>query len=216
MRVPAFPRWANNTRTIGGVLLGIAPIYLVVLVWYTFSPSTTDIGYAPKQPVPYSHAMHAGELGIDCRYCHTTVNDSSFSAIPTVDMCMNCHARVRNETPKTAPLIEAAKTGQALRWKKVHDLPDYSFFNHSAHVNKGVGCVTCHGRVDTMEVVYQAKTLSMGWCLDCHRNPDANLRPLNEVTNMGWQPPQDADAYGAKLRAEHDVNPQTDCSTCHR
>lgn len=218
MRVPIFPRWANKTRAIGGVLLGIAPIYLVCLVWYTFSPNTTNVGYAPEQPIPYSHALHAGELGIDCRYCHTTVEDSSFAAIPTTDTCLNCHQRVRKDSPKLAPLFRSAETGGPVRWKKVHDLPDYAFFNHSAHVTKGVGCATCHGRVDTMETVYQAEPLSMGWCLDCHRNPDPNLRPLDQITNMGWQPPEEenAVAYGAKLRAAHGVNPRTDCSTCHR
>ena len=216
MRVPVFPRWANKTRRIGGLVLGIAPIYLIALVWYTFSPNTTDVGYAPKQPIPYSHALHAGELGIDCRYCHTTAFESSFSAVPTTDTCMNCHARVRNSSPKLKPLFVAAETGGPVHWKKVHDLPDYAFFNHSAHVNKGVGCVTCHGRVDTMVTVYQAKTLSMGWCLNCHRNPDPHLRPLNEITSMNWKPPADDAGYGAKLRAENDVNPRTDCSTCHR
>ncbi len=228
MRQPVFPRWANKTRTIGVVLLGVAPIYLVGVVWYTFSPKTTDVGYQPKQPVPYSHALHAGELGIDCRYCHSTVDKSAFAALPATATCMNCHARVRNESPNIAKLKESMASGEAIRWKKVNDLPDYVYFDHSAHVNNGVGCVSCHGRVDTMVEVRQTETLSMGFCLDCHRNPGPNLRPLSEVTNMAWQPPDapgEAAALGQRLAAEYGLKtaqvngtqaPATDCSTCHR
>ena len=217
MKLFVFPRWANKTRQIAGVVLGVAPIYLTALVWYGFSPKTTDVGYMPEQPLPYSHALHAGELGIDCRYCHNTVDQAARAAIPPTETCMNCHARVRAKSPLLEPVRASFQSGAPVEWTKVHDLPDHVFFNHSAHVTRGVGCVSCHGRVDQMVEVYQQETLAMGWCLDCHRAPEQHLRPPSEVTNMDWLPPGgDAVAYGKKLRKEHNINPPTDCSTCHR
>jgi hypothetical protein len=213
-----FPRWANKTRALAGMLLGGAPVYLTFLIWYGASPKTTDVGYEPVQPVPYSHALHAGELGLDCRYCHNTVEQAAHAAIPATATCMNCHKSVHTKSDKLAPVRASAETGSAVEWIKVHDLPDYVYFNHSAHVTRGVGCVTCHGRVDQMEVVYQHEPLSMGWCLDCHRAPEKNLRPPEEVTNMAWTPPDGADPveYGKMLREKNNLNPSTDCSTCHR
>ena len=198
--------------------MGIAPLYVIGLVWYGASPKTTDVGYAPKQPVPYSHALHAGELGIDCKYCHTTVDKAPFAAVPSTETCMNCHQRIHVTSPKLEPIRSSFATGKPVEWTKVHDLPDYAYFNHGVHVAKGVGCVSCHGRVDTMEVVTQHEPLSMGWCLDCHREPERALRPAEEVTNMAYEPPpgQTQLARGAELRAEHNINPPTDCSTCHR
>ncbi len=145
----------------------------------------TDVGYAPEQPVPYSHALHAGQLGIDCRYCHNTVETAAHAAVPPTQTCMNCHAAIRKESEKLIPVRASYATGMPIPWVRVHDLPDYVYFNHSAHVRRGVGCVSCHGRVDTMEVVYQAEPLSMGWCLDCHRNPERHLRPVEFVTEHG-------------------------------
>jgi hypothetical protein len=213
-----FPRWANKTRALAGMLLGGAPVYLTFLIWYGASPKTTDVGYEPVQPVPYSHALHAGELGLDCRYCHNTVEQAAHAAIPATATCMNCHKGVHTKSDKLAPVRASAETGSAVEWIKVHDLPDYVYFNHSAHVTRGVGCVSCHGRVDQMEVVYQHEPLSMGWCLDCHRAPEKNLRPPEEVTNMAWAPPDGADPveYGKMLREKNNLNPSTDCSTCHR
>ncbi len=212
-----FPKWVDRLRDVLGiVLLGIVPVYLVILVWFGFSPKTTDVGYAPEQPVPYSHALHAGEMGIDCRYCHNTVEVAAHAAIPPTQTCMNCHAKIRTQSPKLVAVRESYATGMPIPWVKVHDLPDYAYFNHSAHVRRGVGCVECHGRVDKMEVVYQAKPLSMGWCLDCHRNPDLHLRPPELVTQMDWKPVGDPVAYGKKMRAERNINPSEDCSTCHR
>jgi hypothetical protein len=201
---------------LGAILLGILPLYLVILVWYGASPRTTDVGYAPVQPIPYSHALHAGQLGIDCRYCHNTVEVAAHAAIPPTQTCMNCHAKIRTTSPKLVALRESYTTGMPIPWVKVHDLPDYAYFNHSAHVRRGVGCVECHGRVDKMEVVYQAQPLSMGWCLDCHRNPEPRLRPVDQVTNMAWQPEGDRAELGRKLRAALNLNPSQDCSTCHR
>lgn len=216
MKLFVFPRWANKTRLIAGAALGGAPIYLTAFVWYGFSPKTTDVGYQPKQPVPYSHELHAGELGIDCRYCHNTVDQAGHAAIPPTETCMNCHTLIHPTSTKLLPIRESAATGQPVQWVKVHDLADFAYFNHSAHVTRGVGCVSCHGRVDRMEVVYQKETLSMEWCLDCHRNPEPHLRPPSEVTNMNWTPPGDPVAYGAQLREQNNINPPTDCSTCHR
>jgi hypothetical protein len=191
---------------------------LICLIWYGASPKTTDVGYEPKQPVPYSHALHAGELGIDCRYCHNTVERAAHAAIPPTETCMNCHARVRTKSTKLEPIRTSFQTGAAVEWKKVHDLPDYVYFNHSAHVTRGVGCVTCHGRIDQMPEVYQFAPLSMGWCLDCHREPYKNLRPPEEVTNMAWTQPNGEDPveYGKKLAEKNNLHPPTDCSTCHR
>ncbi len=216
MKLFVFPRWANKVKQLAGVFLGGAPVYLTAIIWYGFSPKTTDVGYQPKQPVPYSHALHAGELGIDCRYCHNTVERAAVAAIPPTQTCMNCHARIWTKSPKLEPVRESWRTGKPVEWIKVHDLPDYVYFNHSAHVTRGIGCVTCHGRIDQMAVVYQHEPLSMGWCLDCHRAPEKNLRPPSEVTNMTWTAPGDPIAYGKMLREKNNINPPTYCSTCHR
>ena len=216
MREPVFPKWANKTRQLAGVALGVTPLYLIGAIWYGFSPKTTDVGYMPKQPVPYNHALHAGELGIDCKYCHNTVDKAAHAAIPPTETCMNCHQRIKAKSKKLQPVRDSFKSGKPVQWLKVHDLPDYAYFNHSAHVTRGVGCVSCHGRVDKMEEVYQHETLSMGWCLECHRAPEKNLRPPSEATNMEWKPPGDPVAYGAKFRKDNNINPPTDCSTCHR
>jgi hypothetical protein len=218
MKLFVFPRWANKTVQLAGGVLGVAPVYLTFLIWYGASPKTTDVGYMPKQPVPYSHALHAGELGIDCRYCHTSVDGAAHAAIPPTETCMNCHQRVRTKSAKLEPVRDSWATGAPVEWVKVHDLPDYVYFNHSAHVTRGVGCVTCHGRIDEMPEVFQKNTLSMGWCLDCHREPWANLRPPEEATNMKWTHPDGEDpvAYGKALAAKNNLHPSTDCSTCHR
>jgi hypothetical protein len=202
-----------------GLGLGVGAIYLVVIVNYGFSPQATDVGYEPIQPVPYSHALHAGRLGMDCRYCHNTVEETSHAAIPPTQTCMGCHSKIKTDSPRLAAVRESYTTGNSVPWVKVHDLPDYVYFNHSAHVRRGVGCVECHGRIDTMEVVSQNQPLSMSWCLECHRAPDAHLRdPLEDrITDMTFQPPGGADraAYGAKVRQKYNIKPSTDCSTCH-
>jgi hypothetical protein len=188
-------------------------IALIGIVWYYFSPEYTDVGYRPVQPVPYSHKLHAGDLGLDCRYCHTTVEIAAVAAIPPVQTCMNCHAIIKTDSEKLQPIRDSYETGQPIEWIRVHNLPDYAYFNHSMHVNAGVGCISCHGNVAQMEVVMQMKPLSMGWCLDCHRDPGPHLRPKSEVTNMDWQPPANGD--GMAVASAH-VQPSTDCVTCHR
>ncbi|MEW6337975.1 MAG: cytochrome c3 family protein [Acidobacteriota bacterium] len=211
-----FPKWTNWIRPALAAVFVITPAYLVLLVWLGASPQSTDVGYAPVQPVAYSHALHAGELGIDCRYCHTTVETAAHAAVPPTQTCMNCHAKIRTESPKLIAVRESHATGMPVPWVRVHDLPDYVHFNHSAHVKRGVGCVECHGRVDKMEVVTQVEPLSMGWCLDCHRDPDARLRPPDAVTTMDWVAPEDPEAYGKQLRVARNINPPTDCGACHR
>lgn len=211
-----FPRWTTAIRPLVAVILLGGPLYLLTLAYFGGSPRTLDTGYAPKQPVPYSHALHAGKLGLDCRYCHTTVEQAAFAALPPTQTCMNCHTKVRAQSDKLALVRESYATGMPIPWVKVHDLPDFVYFNHSAHVRRGVGCVECHGRVDRMEVVTQVQTLSMAWCLGCHRNPDAHLRPPELVTQMEWKPAEDPLELGRRLRQKNNLNPSQDCTTCHR
>ncbi|MFZ9914884.1 MAG: cytochrome c3 family protein, partial [Phycisphaerales bacterium] len=181
-----FPKWSNlllPTIILSGAII---PLYAVFFVAYGFSPKTLEVGYQPEQPVPFSHALHAGQLGMDCRYCHTSVEKGAHASVPATQTCMNCHTQVRPQSPKLAKVRESYDTGLPVEWTRIHKLPDFAYFDHSAHVNRGIGCVTCHGRIDTMEVVYQKSPLSMGWCLECHRNPEQNLRPVSEITNLSW------------------------------
>jgi menaquinone reductase, multiheme cytochrome c subunit len=210
-----FPKWTNSIKYGAAAVLAVFPLYAIALVYYAGSPRTTDVGYAPAQPVLYSHALHVGELGIDCHYCHTTVDYAAAAAIPPTQTCMNCHQMIRAESPKLVSVRESYQSGMPIEWIRVHDLPDYAYFNHSAHVTRGIGCASCHQRIDKMEVVYQSETLSMGWCLDCHRKPEQHLRPLDTITLMDWTPPNQM-ALGAQLRQEYTINPPQDCSTCHR
>ncbi len=211
-----FPKWTNGMRYVAAIAAVVAGGYVAAIITFGFSPQATDVGYMPVQPVPYSHALHAGKLGIDCRYCHSTVESSPHASIPPTQTCMNCHASIWPESPKLAPVRESYATGDPVPWVRVHDLPDYAYFDHSAHVRRGVGCVSCHGRIDKMEVVYQDQPLSMQWCLDCHRKPEKNLRPLDKITDMAWTPSEPQEQLGARLRQEYQINPSQDCSTCHR
>jgi hypothetical protein len=211
-----FPKWTNYLRELSAVLALGGLVYAVVLITGGFSPESNAIGYAPEQPVPYSHALHAGELGIDCRYCHTGVETTAKATIPPTATCMNCHASVKTESEKLALVRESYKTGEPIPWVRVHDLPDYAYFNHAGHIQSGVSCVSCHGRVDRMVVVEQVEALTMGWCLECHRNPDEHLRPKEFVTDLDWTPDVPAAQLGAELRKQHEINPSVDCATCHR
>ncbi len=209
----AFPKWTNRLPFCilfagGGGFFGV-----VGFVWYYFSPEFTDVGYAPPQPVPYSHKLHAGTLGMDCRYCHTGVEVGSHANVPPSQTCMNCHTEIKPESQKLLPVRESFDTDQPVQWKRIHKLPDFVRFNHSIHINAGVGCVSCHGRIDQMEVVRLSKPLSMGWCLNCHRDPESRIRPRDKVTVMDYLPtdPQE----GARLVQERDINPPENCSACH-
>ncbi len=199
-----------------GAALVVVPLYLVGMIYYAGSPRTTDVGYQPEQPVPFSHALHAGELGIDCRYCHNTVEKAARAAVPPTATCMNCHRMIATDSEKLLPVRQSEATGKPVPWIRVHDLPDFVYFDHSAHVTRGVGCVSCHGRIDRMETVRQAKRLSMGWCLECHRDPEPNLRPGQFITDLAWVPEENPRVLGARLLKENNLDPSTDCSTCHR
>ncbi|HLT47063.1 MAG TPA: cytochrome c3 family protein [Rubricoccaceae bacterium] len=218
-----FPRRANGlpTLTLLGVLGGA--IAVTLFVWYYFSPEFTDVGYMPEQPVPYSHALHAGQLGMDCRYCHNLVETSEHANIPPTQTCMNCHSQIRTESVNLLPVRESWATGKPIPWVNVHFIPDYAQFPHAPHVNVGVGCESCHGRIDQMPVVYQVEPLSMGWCLDCHRDPAPWLRDPALVTTMGYDEEVRADdeafeAFLAQNRARIEaegIKPPQNCSACH-
>lgn len=218
-----FPRWTNNVPIVIGLIAPLVGGTVLFVIWYWFSPLFTDVGYRPVQPVAYSHKLHAGEIGIDCRYCHNTVERGAAAAVPPAATCMNCHAELVKSTLEGGPyharlekVRNSFETGEAIEWVRVHMLPDYAYFNHSAHVGAGVGCASCHGRVDQMIVVEQVKPLSMGWCLDCHRNPEPNLRPLDQVTNMAWDRHEAAYDADKDPKRKREVNPPTHCSGCHR
>ncbi len=211
-----FSPWVDRLFRLSGGLLLLAVAYFSAIIILATSPKTTSVGYQPTQPIPYSHAVHAGKLGIDCRYCHNTVEYTARASVPPTETCMNCHKSILPDSEKLTLLKESFATGKPIKWVRVHDLPDFVYFNHSAHVMRGVGCVTCHGRVDRMEVVYQAESLSMGWCLECHRNPEKYLRPKEFVTKMDYVPEEGQLALGERLRKDYDINPSTDCWTCHR
>lgn len=199
-----------------GVAVLAVPAYALGLAYYASSPETIDPGYSPKQPVAFSHALHAGKLALDCRYCHNTVENAAHAAIPPTATCMNCHRQIATDSPLLQPVRESFLSGEPIRWVRVHDLPDFAYFDHSAHVTRGVSCVSCHGRVDKMDQVTQVETLRMGWCLDCHRNPEPHLRPKELVTDLDWVPGEDPVLLGKRLREELNINPSTSCSTCHR
>ena len=224
-----FPRWSNALLPFVLVVGAVLPLYAAMFVAYGFSPKTLEVGYMPKQPVPYSHALHAGTLGIDCRYCHSTVEQTGFAAIPPTQTCMNCHWTVKTDSAKLLPVRESWATGKPIEWVQIHETPDYVYFNHSAHVNSGVSCVECHGRIDQMDVVAQAKPLSMSWCLDCHRAPENFLRPIEQVTNLAWTAAEHPEVVvdgkptkltqqqlGEMLAKKWKVNPPESCGTCHR
>jgi len=211
-----FPRAINKLPLILGAVGALAPAVAGAFVWYYFSPRYTDVGYQPTQPVPYSHKLHAGEFGIDCRYCHASVETSAVANVPPTQVCMNCHKLVQRDSPKLEALRVSAQSGQPMRWVRVHKLPDYAYFEHRAHLHAGIGCVSCHGHIEDMETVGQVEPLSMSWCLDCHRNPTPHRRPRAEVTNMKWTPPRDPAARQAQLEQLGPVRPPVDCSGCHR
>jgi hypothetical protein len=182
------------------------------------SSYVTEANLVRPQPVPFSHKHHVSGLGIDCRYCHTAVEQSAFAGIPSTAICMNCHNQIWTNSPMLEPVRESYRTGQPLRWTRVHNLAEFAYFNHSIHVNKGVGCATCHGRVDQMPLVSQERSLLMEWCLDCHRSPEQYLRPREEVFNMAWSPPADQMELGTQLVRKYNIRTEqlTDCSICHR
>ncbi|MCI0571904.1 MAG: cytochrome c family protein [Myxococcaceae bacterium] len=203
-------------RSLALLALGTPAVVLAGLMLGQRSPLVTGQYEAVPQPLQFDHRHHTADEGIDCRYCHTTVMVSAHAGIPPIELCMGCHAQVWNESPLLEPLRKASFDDVPIAWRSVHRLPDFVYFNHAIHVNKGVGCVTCHGRVDEMALVYQVVPLNMGWCLDCHRNPSPHLRPLEHVTDVAWKPKEEPEALGRRLAQELDVHPSVECYTCHR
>ncbi|MFO0961821.1 MAG: cytochrome c3 family protein [Phycisphaerales bacterium] len=211
-----FPRWSNALLPFLIITGAVAPLYVALVVAYGFSPKTLEGQYQPDQPVPYSHALHVGKLGMDCRYCHNTVENAASAAVPPTQTCMNCHTQIHRESPKLAKVRESYETGMPIEWIKVHKLADYVYFDHSAHVTRGVSCVECHGRVDQMEVVHRAAPLSMSWCLECHRSPDSRVRPPSEVFNLAKPTSDWTTDERLELIKEYEIHPNEYCSTCHR
>ncbi len=218
-----FPRGSNAFARISiVVVLVVVGTGLTILLNTNRLHYTTDVQVARKQPVPFSHKHHVTGVGLDCRYCHTSVEESSFANIPPVETCMTCHSQIWTESPLLEPIRESYRTGNPIEWVRIHDLPDFVYFNHSIHVHKGIGCQTCHGQVDQMPLMWKVNTLNMEWCLECHREPEKYVRPREEVFNMAWTPMDEHGhavsqaLLGAQLVQDYDINPSTDCSTCHR
>lgn len=213
-----FPKWTNQLPK--KIIIGLVLIVIAIVLGanYYFTPKYANVGYQPIQPVAFDHSLHAGQLGIDCRYCHTYVDRSEHSNIPSSNTCMNCHNQVRTDSPALAPIRESYESGLPVPWVKVHNNPDYVYFNHAVHVNRGVSCVDCHGKVNEMQVIYQSKSLTMQFCLDCHRQPEKYLRPLAEVYNLDWEAesPEAQIDMGKKFVHDWRVMPPQSCSGCHR
>jgi len=211
-----FPKSADRVFRFAVASLVVTAGAAAGLYAYFSHPKVLDTGYTPMQPVAYSHKFHAGNLGMVCRYCHFTVEKSAFAAIPPTEVCMNCHVRVKPQSPQLQVVRDSYARGEPIPWVKVHRLPDYVYFNHQAHVSAGVSCVSCHGRVDQMIEVKQVEPLSMAWCLDCHRNPAPKLRPVELVTKLDWQPDRDPAEIGREIMRTKQIDPPLTCSGCHR
>lgn len=215
-----FPRAANSIAIGSIVGLGlVAVLALGGMSAFFYSSYVTGIGVVREQPVPFSHAHHVGGEGIDCRYCHTSVEKEAFAGMPSTRTCMTCHSQIWKDAPILEPVRDSLRTDRSLEWTRLHDLSDFVYFNHSIHVNKGVGCSSCHGRIDQMQLAFKTETLYMQWCINCHRNPEKILRPREEIFNMAWEPPSNQSARGAQLRQEYNIPTTqllTSCSTCHR
>ena len=238
-----FPRWSNTILFQIIACIAVLGGGVAIAVGYYFTPKYTRVGYEPDQPVPYDHKLHVGQLGMDCRYCHSFVETSGHANVPTSQTCWNCHRSVKLGSPKLEPIRRSADEfydlydGKPVKWKRVHQAPDYVSFDHSVHVSRGVSCVSCHGDVGEMRVVKHAESQSMSWCLDCHRNPAKHVRPLDKVFDLKWTAKDltekemtDLNAGESEVKVEkatqrelgkklvHDwkINPPTDCSACHR
>jgi len=209
---------STNTLSRVSIFGGIFIVGFLVWAWAELNASTyaTRAKVPVDQPVPFSHEHHVGGLGIDCRYCHTSVENSSFAGIPPTKTCMNCHSQIWVNAPMLEPVRQSFRTDQSLRWIRVHDLPDYVYFNHSIHVAKGVGCTTCHGQIDKMPLTWQESSLQMSWCLDCHRHPEEYVRPKSEVFSVEYKAPPNQVEIGRNLVKEYHIQSLTSCSTCHR
>ncbi len=201
--------------SIFGAVLILAALAWVVAVIYR-SPYITEAGVVRVQPVPFSHKHHVRGIGIDCRYCHTSVEDSAFAGLPPTKTCLNCHSQIWADSPMLQPIRESFRSGRSIEWTRVHNLPGFVYFDHSIHVHKGIGCVTCHGRVDEMPLMWRENSLYMEWCLACHREPERFVRPREYVFSMDWKPQVDQASLGRMLVQEYHIRKLANCSICHR
>jgi len=209
-----------STNTLARVTIVGAGLLLAALGWfytvYSRSDHVTAVGVPRQQPVPFSHKHHVGDIGIDCRYCHTSVETSAFAGIPPTETCMSCHSQLYADSPMLEPVRASFRDNRPLQWIRVHALPDYVYFNHGIHINKGIGCASCHGRVDLMPLMWRENTLQMEWCLECHRAPEKFVRPRDQVFSMDWKPQADQLEMGRELVRKYKIQKLTDCYTCHR
>ncbi len=209
-----------STNTISRVSIFGAALLFLGLLWVLYgvnsSAYVTGVGVAVGQPVPFSHKHPVSGIGIDCRYCHSSVEESPVAGLPPTETCMSCHSQIWADSPILEPVRASFRDGRPIEWVRVHDLPGFVYFDHSIHLKKGIGCASCHGRVDQMPLMWKVATLNMEWCLDCHREPERYVRPREEVFNMAWAPPPDQLALGRELVAKYRIRRMTDCSTCHR
>jgi len=198
-------------------VIGVTGLLFSILLNINRIDYVSDVGVAIDQPVPFSHKHHVEAIGIDCRYCHTSVEESAFAGIPPVETCMTCHSLIWTEAPNLEPIRTAWRDEKPLQWNRVHDLPDFVYFRHNIHIAKGIGCTSCHGAINEMPLVWVENALNMEWCLDCHRNPEKHIRPRDRVFDVHWTPPADQEAQGLQLVEEYDVRVSqlTDCSVCH-
>jgi hypothetical protein len=211
-----FPKSSDLIVKVAGAVIGLGLVAAAAAYAYISYPTVIDTGYQPVQPVPYSHKLHAGDMGMDCFYCHYTVYKAAFAAVPPTQVCMNCHTKVKDTSPRLELVRDSFRTGQPIPWVQIHRLPDFVFFNHQAHVTAGVSCVTCHGRIDQMAEVRQEKPLNMAWCIQCHTDPAPNIRPVELVTKLDWVPDRDAREIGQEIINQKHLSPPLDCSGCHR
>jgi len=209
---------AANSIYWTAITLGFVAILAIpaALIAWARTPYSTGKDEPEEQPVKFDHRHHVRDDGIDCLYCHGGAAASSYAGVPSTSLCMGCHAQIWTESPELAPVRESYFSGTPIRWRRVNRLPDFVFFNHQIHVHKGVGCVTCHGRVDTMGQVFAAQPLTMRFCLDCHRAPEKELRPLDRITDMDYRPDRPQEELGRVLAKELGVRKITDCTACHR
>lgn len=208
---------ARSTLLLKLAVVGIVLVIPVVMwIWRTWSEPMAGRLAPVEQVVPFSHQHHVQDVSIDCRYCHTSVETSSFAGIPPTETCMTCHSQILTDAPVLAPVRESFREGKPLHWNRIHDLPDFVYFNHSIHIHKGIGCASCHGPVDEMPLTWRAAPLTMQWCLDCHREPERFVRPREHVFDMDWKPKVDQRVLGRRLVKKYNIESETDCVICHR
>ncbi len=213
-----FPRWTKWVPLKIIIALTCMGTMTAVGVTYYFTPKYTRVGYQPIQPVAFDHSLHVNQLGMDCRYCHQSVEVSAHSSVPSTQTCMTCHTQVKKESPKLEIVRQSWETGQSIPWVKIHKAPDYVYFNHAIHVNSGVSCYSCHGQINQMAVVWHDQPQSMGWCLECHRQPETKLRPKEEIYNLDWKAESSKAQreMGQRFVKDWNINPPESCAGCHR